>query len=65
MRWFRKQGGAPRLISLSPLRTDSPRPDLPSEELLETTKSHSRHRSRIGELNYACAKNANTKSHNC
>lgn len=40
MRWFRKQGDAPRLLSLSPLRTDSHRPE---DALIETPKLSVRH----------------------
>ncbi|XP_017775001.1 PREDICTED: uncharacterized protein LOC108561532 isoform X2 [Nicrophorus vespilloides] len=43
MRWFRKQGDQPRLLSLSPLRAENARSET---TLLETPKS-SKHRSRI------------------
>ncbi|KAF5281649.1 hypothetical protein FQA39_LY17747 [Lamprigera yunnana] len=45
MRWFRKQGSSPKLISLSPLRTDSAKSVVDADEslkLVETTKRRSR-----------------------
>lgn len=45
MRWFRKQGSSPRLISLSPLRTDATKSELPTDEslkLVEPAKRRSR-----------------------
>ncbi|XP_022901148.2 uncharacterized protein [Onthophagus taurus] len=52
MRWFRKQGDSPRLLSLSPLRAESPRREfqLPNtNEILDgSIKSTTSHRSRIG-----------------
>lgn len=48
MRWFRKQSEAPRLISLSPIRTDSTRLEHTSTSE-NNPKSQVRRRSRIGE----------------
>lgn len=47
MRWFRKQGDQPRLLSLSPLRTESSRSDYTTNDQLDINKSNN-HRSRIG-----------------
>lgn len=47
MRWFRKQGDQPRLLSLSPLRTETSRNEYTSNDQLEIAKPNS-HRSRIG-----------------
>ncbi|KAK5639384.1 hypothetical protein RI129_011876 [Pyrocoelia pectoralis] len=60
MRWFRKQGSAPKLISLSPLRTESAKLDLPVDEslkLVETTKRRSRKDSTLGSWSRNRSKN--------
>ncbi|KAB0800150.1 hypothetical protein PPYR_08030 [Photinus pyralis] len=60
MRWFRKQGSAPKLISLSPLRTESAKLDLPVDEslkLVETTKRRSRKDSGSGSWSRNRSKN--------
>lgn len=66
MRWFRKQGDQPRLLSLSPLRFESPRSDFPSENV-STTKTNVRHRSRIdissGDWSRQTTKNSNTTNY--
>lgn len=50
MRWFRKQGEAPRLLSLSPLRSESTGAERTPENYLDSgSKPHVRHRSRIGK----------------
>ncbi|XP_018329508.1 inaD-like protein [Agrilus planipennis] len=66
MRWFRKQGGAPRLISLSPLRNDSQRSDLTKEDL-ETPKRQIKHKSRQDKSPGPWARNkiSNRNETNC
>ena len=46
MRWFRKNGDAPRLLSLSPIRTQSN--EIYLDEEFETSKPTTKHRSRLG-----------------
>lgn len=48
MRWFRKNGEAPRLLSLSPLRTEGSEAERPSGP---KAQQQVRHRSRIGKKN--------------
>lgn len=52
MRWFRKNGEAPRLLSLSPLRTESSEIERPSGRSFDggsKIQQQVRHRSRIGK----------------
>lgn len=54
MRWFRKNGEAPRLLSLSPLRTEGSEAERPSGRGFDggsKTQQQVRHRSRIGKKN--------------
>lgn len=50
MRWFRKNGEAPRLLSLSPLRTEGSEAERPSGPQ-QQQQQQVRHRSRIGKKN--------------
>jgi hypothetical protein len=48
MKWFRKQGEAPRLLSLSPLRT--PESEQVTNLEILTPPKHVKRRSRLGKL---------------
>ncbi|KAF5285290.1 hypothetical protein FQR65_LT13280 [Abscondita terminalis] len=56
MRWFRKEGSSPRLIRLSPLRTDATKSDLPTDESLKLVES-GKHRSRKDFLSGSWSRN--------